>query len=204
MPRLAFTTFAVLRAPLGDPQVQGFVDRLADTFGAADGFEGFVDRSRRDPVTLRHSWGDPVHPNFHDPARHAGVAFTLSLWRTLESVNAYAYAGVHGEALRHRTEWFVKPQWPSYAAWWVADDHVPDWHEACRRLEQLHEHGATPRAFDFRTPFGPDQAPATIDRDAVREIVRRAAPAPGAQAARQDERDAIVRATMSPRRDAAG
>ena len=194
MPLAALTTFAVLRAPIGDPQVRGFFDRLADTFGAADGFEGFVGRSSRDPVTLRHTWGDPVHPRFHDPARHAGVVFTLSLWRSLESVNAYTYSGVHGDALRHRLDWFVKPQWPSYAVWWVADDHVPDWNEASRRLERLHDLGPTPESFDFRTSFGSDRAPVTIDRDAVREIIRRAGETRPDPAARERERDAIERA----------
>lgn len=203
MPLAALTTFAILRAPFGDPQVQGFFDRLGDTFAAADGYEGFVDRSRRDPVTLKHSWGDPVHPRFYDPAQHAGVVFTLSLWRSLESVSAYAYSGVHGESLRRRLDWFLKPQWPSYAVWWVADGHVPDWHEASLRLEQLHDHGPTPQSFDFRTPFGADLAPTAIDRDAVREIARRAVAAPDVPAERERERDAIVRA-MTARRDGAG
>lgn len=203
MPLAALTTFAILRAPIGDPTVQGFFDRLADTFGAADGYEGFVDRSRRDPVTLRHSWGDPVHPRFFDPAHHAGVVFTLSLWRSLESVSAFAYHGVHGEALRRRLDWFVEPQWPSYVVWWVADAHVPDWHEASLRLEQLHDHGPTPQAFDFRTPFGADLAPTRIDRDAVREIARRAVAGQHDPVARQREQEAIMRAAKA-RRDGAG
>ena len=194
MPRVALTTFAILRSPYGDPQVQGFFDSLAATFAAADGFEGFVGRSARDPVTLRHSWGDPVHPRFYDPSRHAGVVFTLSLWRSLESVGAFTYSGLHGEALRRRLDWFLKPQWPGYAVWWVADDHVPDWSDASRRLERLHDHGPGPDAFDFRAPFGPDGSATAIDRDAVREIAARAAPGPRDPAARQDERDAIVRA----------
>ena len=52
MPLVAFTTFAILRAPPGEAQVQGFFDRLPDNFGAADRFEGFVARSMRDPATL--------------------------------------------------------------------------------------------------------------------------------------------------------
>ena len=205
MPLVALTTFAVLRAPVGDPQVQGFFDRLPHAFGAADGYEGFVDRSRRDPVTLKHSWGDPVHPRFYDPAQHAGVVFTLSRWRSLESVNAYAYSGVHGEAVRRRLDWMVKPQWPSYAVWWVADDHIPDWHEASQRIEQLHDHGPTPEAFDFRTAFGPDQSPFRIDRDAVREIVARAAPAQHDRAALERERDVIERGLRAGSRgDTAG
>jgi len=90
MPLLAFTTFAILRAPYGDAQVQGFFDRLPAAFGAADSAEGFVDRSTRDPVTLKHTWGDYVPARFLDPARHGGVVFTLSRWRSLEAVHAYA------------------------------------------------------------------------------------------------------------------
>jgi hypothetical protein len=192
MPLVAFATFAIFRAPPGDPQVQGFFDRLPDTFGAADRFEGFVGRSMRDPVTLTHTWGDLVYPRFFDPARHDGAVATLSLWRTLESVNAFAYSGVHGESLRHRLEWFVKPEWPSYTAWWVADDHIPDWYEARERLEQLHDHGASPQAFDFRRAFGADREPIMVRRDAVREIVSRASIDPQIDSARLSERDAIV------------
>jgi hypothetical protein len=192
MPLVAFTTFAIFRAPPGDPQVQGFFDRLPDTFGAADRFEGFVARSMRDPVTLTHTWGDLVYPRFLDPAQHDGAVATLSLWRTLESVNAFAYSGVHGESLRHRLEWFVKPEWPSYTAWWVADDHIPDWYEARERLEHLHDHGPSPQAFDFRRAFGADRDPIMVQRDAVREIVSRASIDPQIDSARLGERDAIV------------
>ena len=193
MPLIAFTTFAILRAPYGDAQVQGFFDRLPATFGAADASEGFVDRSSRDPVTLKHSWGDYVPARFFEPGRHGGVVFTLSRWRSLEAVHAYAYAGTHGEALRHRLEWFEKPAWPSYAAWWVADDHRPDYAEATARLEHLHDHGSTPHAFDLRAPFAADAAPATIDREAARAIVARARPADYDEGARRRELDAIAR-----------
>lgn len=203
MPRVALTTFAILRAPYGDPQVQGFFDRLPATFAAADGFEGFVGRSTRDPVTLQHSWGHPVHPRFYDPSRHAGVVFTLSMWRSLEAVCAFTYSGSHAEALRRRLDWFLKPEWPGYAAWWVPDVHVPDWHEASARLEQLHDHGPSPQVFDFRGPFDPDGAPVTIDREAVRAITLRAPAGVPDQALREQEREAIVRA-MPQRRDSSG
>lgn len=194
MPLIAFTTFAILRSPPGDAQVQGFFDRLHDTFGTADRFEGFVARSMRDPITLKHSWGDPVPPRFFDPTVHSGMVFTLSTWRTLESVNAFAYSGVHGEALRHRLEWFIKPEWPSYAAWWVADDHIPDWHEANQRLEHLHDKGPSPHSFDFRVAFGPGHEPVTINRSVVRELLGRATVGQHDADARQIEGAAILRA----------
>lgn len=199
MPLVAFTTFAILRAPVGDPQVQGFFDRLPDTFAAADRFEGFVGRRSRQPTDPRFDWGETDRTRFFDPAVHGGAVQTLSLWCTLESVAAFAYSGVHGEAMRHRREWFLEPAWPSYAAWWVGDGHVPDWREARERLEALHDRGASPSSFDFRTPFGPDGDPVTLDRDVVREIVARArAMAPG-EPGRDSERDQIVRVLAAER-----
>ncbi len=94
--------------------------------------------------------------------------------------------------MRHRLEWFVKPEWPTYAAWWVADDHRPDWHEASDRLEQLHDRGSNPHAFDFRAPFGPDGRPATVDRAAVLELAGRRAAGSVDQEGLRVERDAIL------------
>jgi hypothetical protein len=80
-------------------------------------------------------------------------ASTVSLWKDLPSVFSFVYAGLHLEAFRRRTQWFMKPEWPTYAIWWVNDDHVPQWQEACQKLEQLHDEGASPSVFDFKNPF---------------------------------------------------
>ncbi|HKG24044.1 MAG TPA: DUF3291 domain-containing protein, partial [Thermomicrobiales bacterium] len=92
-------------------------------------------------------------PHFVTPELAGREAQTLSLWRDLESAVAFAYSGLHAEALRRRRGWFPAPAWPSYAAWWVADDNRPDWREAMRRLEHLHDRGPSTIAFDFRSPF---------------------------------------------------
>lgn len=84
---------------------------------------------------------------------------TLSLWANLESVFAYAYLSDHAEALRLRREWFVKPAWPSYVIWWVADSHEPSWQEAVERHQRLHTQGPTPHAFTFPTPFDAESHP---------------------------------------------
>jgi hypothetical protein len=78
----------------------------------------------------------------------------------LESVYPFAYQGLHGEALRLRREWFVKPAWPTYVAWWVGDADEPSWEDAFRRMEHLHDHGPTPYAFTFSTPFDAEGHPA--------------------------------------------
>lgn len=164
MAKVAFFTFGILYDLDGHPQVQGFFDRITRNFETAEQSDGFIDRSRWDPETGHHSWREGVSSRFFREGEHAGTAATLSLWEDLESVFAFAYSGMHAEALCRRKEWFLKPGWPTYVAWWVPDDHTPDWYEAAARHEHLYDHGPSPYAFDFKHPFGPNGKPIEIDR----------------------------------------
>ncbi len=174
MSQIAFMTFGVLVAPWGDASVSGFEARLERTFAAAEGSQGFVARSiggeptSGDPSGLGE-WGpsrrSSLYPGSHDPDREL-EASTLSLWRDLESVHAFAYSGAHLDALRHRAEWFEPRRWPAYVAWWVPDDAIPSWDEAYTRLERLHADGPTPVAFDFHHPFDPEGQPTRVERAA--------------------------------------
>ena len=174
MAKVAFFTCVILREARGHPQVQGFFDSIGRTFETAEQSDGFIDRSRRDPETRQHSWGGwGHHPRFFREGEHADDPKTLSVWKDLESVFAFAYVGVHATALRQRQEWLLKPAWPTYVAWWVPDDHTPDWHEAFERHAHLYDHGPSPYAFDFAHPFGPDGHPMALNRALVQAKMAR-------------------------------
>jgi hypothetical protein len=105
--QLAFLTVGILHEPIGHARVQGFLDRVANVYGAANGTEGFRARSIRDLATWKHSWGEVVPPDCYPQlADQNRYAMTLSLWDDLESVAAFAYHGPHAEALTHRNDWF--------------------------------------------------------------------------------------------------
>ena len=87
----------------------------------------------------------------------------------MEAVYAFAYYGRHVEALSKRKEWFIKPEWPSYVAWWVEDDHIPAREEAAKRLEYLHDKGSTSHAFDFKSPFDATGQPIRMDPGKIQE-----------------------------------
>ncbi|MBP0460146.1 DUF3291 domain-containing protein [Streptomyces montanisoli] len=166
--RVAFTTFAVLKNPYPHPDNDDFNELEPLVFGASGTSAGFVARAeavggaRTRWTNFGRDYGE--WGAFHAPAFYTGGrtdetdarASTLSLWTDLESVQAYAYSGIHLHALRNRGKWFVRIPHRLYAAWWVADDAVPTWREACERLEHLDEHGSTPYAFDFRDAFDAD------------------------------------------------
>ncbi|NKB70530.1 MAG: DUF3291 domain-containing protein [Candidatus Latescibacteria bacterium] len=162
MGRIAFYTFGILRQPYGHQDVQGFFDRVEAVFEQADQAGGFIARNDG-------TWGTYVLPRFFVERKHASAQATLSVWRDIESICAFAYRGAHGEAVKKRSDWAIKPAWPTYVAWWVADDHYPTHEEACQRHEYLHDHGPSPCAFNFKQPFDREGQPVELDRQLLQE-----------------------------------
>ncbi len=171
--KLAFMTVGMLHEPVGHPRVQGFVDRIPAAYEAADKSVGFVERSERHRETLEHSWGPVRVPKCFACVEDVNrMPSTLSIWEDLESVAAYAYNGVHGEAMKKRREWFQAHNLPTHVAWWVEEGHRIDWTQACDRLDHLHDHGASAFAFNFARPFDADGWPFTMNPEAVRERIK--------------------------------
>jgi hypothetical protein len=173
MPRVAFTTFAILKKPYGNPEVQGYDDLTPDAFEAAEDSPGFIARAKEDAEEshlsnfVRHwgEWGKFDVPRFYTGGRTTETdsrASTLSLWTDVQSIFSFVYTGLHRDILRRRQEWFLKPEWPGYAMWWVSDDTIPTWSDACHRLEHLHDNGSTPDSFGFRRPFASDGTPVRL------------------------------------------
>lgn len=173
MHKLAFLTIGLLHEPIGKPRVQGFVDRIPGVYVEADRSDGFQARSIRDVDTWKHSWGEVVPPNcYREHYDELRFAMTLSLWKDLESVAAFAYHGPHAEALTKRREWFVGSDLPVYVAWWVGAEDAVDWAQASERLDHLHANGSAAFAFNFARPFDAAGSPFRLDRA---EIKRKAA-----------------------------
>lgn len=173
MARVAFYTFGILHETREHPQSKGFYDRVPFVFESAENSEGFVDRAASRSLEDHDGrWGESsARPRFFVEDQHApqDPPATISLWEDLESVYAFAYYGRHAEALSKRKEWFIKPEWPSYVAWWVEDDHIPAREEAAKRLEHLHENGSTSYAFDFKSPFDANGQPIRMDPAKIQE-----------------------------------
>jgi Domain of unknown function (DUF3291) len=167
--RIVLYTFGVFWEPFDSPVNDAFHARNDDNFRAAEMSEGIIARSGYEGDPGPESWGEHTYPRFYNGVDHSPS--TLSLWHDLISPMAFSYAGIHADAMRHAREWFVKPEWPRYALWWVEQNHRPDWAEAVKRHEYLHDHGPSRHAFDFKNAFDNDGQPFTIDRTALKRII---------------------------------
>jgi hypothetical protein len=168
--RLALYNFGVPITGFDAPDFVGFLLREPFNFEAAERADGFVGRSGYDGDPGPPSWGRQVFPRFIEGTGFESGTSSLSLWRDIESLMAFSYSGVHADALKNARNWMAERRWPPLVLWWVDDDHIPSWSDGVERLEYLHDHGVSARAFTFKQPYGSDGLPFVVDRARVREI----------------------------------
>lgn len=140
-------------APLTDPAMKGFVDRLDAINALADAAPGFVWRlqSEAGDATAIRAFDDPL------------IIVNMSVWETLESLYDYVYRSDHREPLRNRRAWFRKLDGPHSAMWWVTAGEIPTVEEGRRRLARLAAEGPGPLAFTYGRIFDPHGRPIPLD-----------------------------------------
>jgi hypothetical protein len=173
---LAMYNFGLHVAAADAPEVQGFVRREPLNFAAAEKAQGFVGRSGYRGTPGPRSWGVMAYPRFLKGSGFDSGPSSLSLWQDIESLMAFAYAGVHAEALKNARNWNTRNDWPPLVLWWVKAGRRPDWEQATERLEWLHDHGVGPHTFTFKEAFSPDGKPLEIDRGRVKALIEANAP----------------------------
>lgn len=141
-PHVAQVNVAAIRAPIDDPSVAEFVDNLDRINAIADASPGFVWRLQTDEgnATSIHAFPDPM------------LLVNLSVWESVEELQAFAYRTDHREYVKRRSEWFTEGT-ARLALWWVPAGTIPTLEDAKRRLAFLATHGPSPYAFRFgKTP----------------------------------------------------
>ena len=146
---LAQVNIGRVRAPVTEPLMKGFVDRLDDINALADRTPGFVWR-------LQTSEGNATY--FRAYPEDDRILLNMSVWESLEALREYVYRSAHAEVMRRRREWFEAFSGVYMALWWVPAGHRPGIDEAKKRIAHLEAHGPTQFAFTFKQPFPPDEA----------------------------------------------
>lgn len=101
---VAQVNIARLLAPLGGPQLAGFVAGLDPVNAVADAAPGFVWRLQADDGNATALRG------FEPDAEGAdcGILINMSVWESVEALGAYVYGEAHAAVLRRRREWFSR------------------------------------------------------------------------------------------------
>lgn len=167
---LAIYNFGIHVEAYATAAVQGFALREPFNFAAAARAVGFVGRSGYDGEPGPESWGDHVVPQSLGDFGGRSTVSSLSLWKDIESLAAFSYAGVHADALKHARQWNIKQDWPPLVLFWVALGDRPTWSQAVERFEGLMRHGPAPAHFSMKNAFTPDGAPYQIDLGRVKQM----------------------------------
>ncbi|MGG3915066.1 DUF3291 domain-containing protein [Rossellomorea vietnamensis] len=92
---------------------------------------------------------------------------TLTIWKNLQSLYSFTYAGKHSQALRNRNKWMEPDdgKHSSYVVWWTERVKDVSWEEAFTRYHYYLEHQATPFAFDLKRAFDESGKPCILKKN---------------------------------------
>ena len=139
---LAQLNIAAMAAPMDSPALSEFVANLDRINTLAERSEGFVWRLQTEEgdATALRPFGDDYLVN-------------LSVWLSVEALQAFVFRSAHADIMRRRKEWFHRMEQPYTVLWWVPEGQRPTLEEAGAKLALLREQGPTAAAFSFRQPF---------------------------------------------------
>lgn len=140
---IAQINIASMLAAIDDPLLEGFVAQLEAINALAEGSPGFVWRLQSDS-------GNATDIAAYEDAL---ILINMSVWESIEALQAYAYRSEHVEVFRQRRQWFKKPDGPHLALWWIPAGHIPTVEEGQSKLDYLAHNGPTAGAFTFKTRF---------------------------------------------------
>lgn len=141
--QLASSNIARMLGDIDTPVMAGFVARLEPLNEIADASKGFIWRYETEA-------GDATEVRvFEDEL----ILFNMSVWESIEALEAFAYRSDHLEALQKRAQWFERPTRTPLVLWWIPAGHIPTVQEARDRFDLLWRDGASPDAFTFRDRF---------------------------------------------------
>ncbi len=140
--QLAELNVGRLLAPTDDPRVAEFMGALDRINGMGKRMPGFV--------WMMEGSGAPGTGN--TDAKIAGdlqYVSNLTVWDSVETLEAFVWNTVHRQFHARRQEWFEVPGQMHFVLWWVPAGHRPSLDEGLDRLALLRDQGPSEMAFGW-------------------------------------------------------
>lgn len=125
--QLAQLNIAKMLAPIDSEQLADFVNNIDRINALADASPGFVWR-------LDDDSGNATAIDHPFPSNYI---VNLSVWESIEALQAFVYRSGHLDIMKRKKEWFYAPSESNMVLWWVRSGHQPTVHEAHERLMAL-------------------------------------------------------------------
>ena len=139
---LAQTNIGIAQYSYEDSRFAEFVDNLDRINALADQAPGFVWRYVAEDETEAGTGVFGI----------ADMLFNMSVWESIESLEAWVYGGKHLDVVRQRARWFEKSPRSPLVLWWIDKGNIPTIEQAGSRFELLWNNGPSPQAFTFAKP----------------------------------------------------
>jgi hypothetical protein len=149
---LAQVNIARTNAPFSAPAMSGLTARIAEMNALAESSPGFIWR-----FVAEAGAGDrlEIFSDYLVPFELNCFFFNMSVWRSLEDLQHYAFKTAHAALYRERHTWMEPLPRASAALWWLPEGDIPSVADARARLLELDRNGPTAAAFTFAKPFPP-------------------------------------------------
>ena len=131
-----------LLAPTDDPRVAEFMGALDRINGLGKRMPGFV--------WMAEGSGEPGTGNTAVKLDgDAQFVSNLTVWESVETLEAFVWNTVHRSFYERRAEWFEVLGKMHFVMWWVPAGHRPTMDEALARLAMKQEQGDSDEAFGW-------------------------------------------------------
>ena len=140
---LAELNIGRLIAPTDDPRVAEFMGALDRINGLGKRMPGFV--------WMMEGSGEPGTGNTENSiGNDAQVVANLTVWESVEALEAFVWNTVHRQFYERRAVWFSVLGQMHFVMWWVEPGVIPTAQEARARLEHLWANGPSDYAFGWQ------------------------------------------------------
>lgn len=146
----------MLAPDIDHPIMADFVAQLDTINQLAEASDGFVWRLK----------GDGNNATDLRPFDDERIIVNMSVWMSLEQLQAFVFRSLHTAVMKDRRKWFEKPEQMMTVLWWVPVGHRPTIDEARERLGYLNAHGPGPTAFTLRETW-----PRPAQADSISELL---------------------------------
>ena len=150
--QLAQVNIARIKAPFSAPAMAGLASRITEMNALAEASPGFVWRftAESDPGNRLELFSD-----YFIPFDRERFFFNMSVWRSVEDLQRYAFKTTHVELYQKRPAWMDSFPRAHAALWWLPEGKTPTVADAKARLLSVEQNGPTAFGFTFTKQFPP-------------------------------------------------